>query len=70
MARVQHMIKSMNSTGRMTVVLPHGALFCKGAEGRIREELLKQDLLEAVIGLGANIFLWNSAGSLRVMVFK
>ena len=56
MAWVQHMIKSMNSTGRMTVVLPHGALFRKGAEGRIREELLKQDLLEAVIGLGSNIF--------------
>ena len=41
MAWVQHMIKSMNSTGRMNVVLPHGALFRKGAEGRIREELLK-----------------------------
>ena len=35
MAWVQHMIKSMNSTGRMTVVLPHGALFRKNAEGKI-----------------------------------
>ncbi len=69
MAWVQHMIKSMNSTGRMAVVLPHGALFRKGAEGRIREALLKQDLLEAVIGLGANIFYGTSLAAC-VMVFK
>jgi type I restriction enzyme M protein len=69
MAWVQHMIKSMNSTGRMTVVLPHGALFRKGAEGRIREELVKQDLLEAVIGLGPNIF-YGTQLAACVMVFK
>lgn len=69
MAWVQHMIKSMNETGRMTVVLPHGALFRKGAEGRIREELLKQDLLEAVIGIGPNIF-YGTQLAACVMVFK
>lgn len=69
MAWVQHMIKSMNSTGRMTVVLPHGALFRKGAEGRIRKELLKQDLLEAVIGLGPNIF-YGTQLAACVLVFK
>ncbi|MDN3725126.1 class I SAM-dependent DNA methyltransferase [Aequorivita sp. SDUM287046] len=69
MAWVQHMIKSMNSTGRMTVVLPHGALFRKGAEGKIREELLKQDLLEAVIGLGPNIF-YGTQLAAGVLVFK
>lgn len=69
MAWVQHMIKSMNNTGRMTVVLPHGALFRKGAEGRIREELLKQDLLEAVIGLGSNIF-YGTQLAACVLVFK
>ena len=69
MAWVQHMIKSMNSTGRMTVVLPHGALFRKGAEGRIREELIKQDLLETVIGLGPNIF-YGTQSAACMMVFK
>jgi type I restriction enzyme M protein len=69
MAWVQHMIKSMNSTGRMTVVLPHGALFRKGAEGRIREELIKQDMLEAVIGLGPNIF-YGTQLAACVMIFK
>lgn len=69
MAWVQHMIRSMNSSGRMTVVLPHGALFRKGAEGRIREALLQQDLLEAVIGLGPNIF-YGTQLAACVLVFK
>lgn len=69
MAWVQHMIKSMNQTGRMTVVLPHGALFRKGAEGRIRQALLESDMLEAVIGLGPNIF-YGTQLAACVMVFK
>lgn len=69
MAWVQHMVKSMNSTGRMTVVLPHGALFRKGAEGKIRQALIEQDLLEAVIGLGPNIF-YGTQLAACVMVFK
>ncbi|SFN53660.1 type I restriction-modification system subunit M [Salegentibacter flavus] len=69
MAWVQHMIKSMNSTGRMTVVLPHGALFRKNAEGKIRKKLIEEDLLEAVIGLGPNIF-YGTQLSACVLVFK
>lgn len=69
MAWVQHMVKSMNSTGRMTVVLPHGALFRKGAEGKIRQALIEKDLLEAVIGLGPNIF-YGTQLAACVMVFK
>ena len=57
-AFVQHMIASMAEGGasRMAVVLPQGALFRKGAEGKIREALLKEDLIEAVIGLAPNLF--------------
>ncbi len=70
MAWVQHMIKSMRAkSGRMAVVLPHGALFRKGAEGKIREELIKQDLLEAVIGLGGNIFYGTSLAAC-ILVFR
>jgi type I restriction enzyme M protein len=57
MAWVQHMIQSLKpNTGRMAIILPHGVLFRKGAEGKIRQALIEKDLLEAVIGLGANIF--------------
>jgi type I restriction enzyme M protein len=69
MAWVQHMVKSMNSTGRMTVVLPHGALFRKAAEGKIRKLLLEHDMLEAVIGLGPNVF-YGTQLAACVMVFK
>jgi len=69
MAWVQHMVKSMCCTGRMTVVLPHGALFRKGAEGKIRKALLEQDMLEAVIGLGPNVF-YGTQLAACVMVFK
>jgi type I restriction enzyme M protein len=56
-AWVQHMVASMATrTGRMAVVLPQGALFRKNSEGRIRQALLEQDLIEAVVGLGPNIF--------------
>jgi type I restriction enzyme M protein len=56
-AWVQHMIKSMApGTGRMAVVLPHGALFRMGKEGAIRRKILDMDLIEAVIGLGPNLF--------------
>jgi type I restriction enzyme M protein len=53
----------------MTVVLPHGALFRKGAEGKIRQALLEQDMLEAVIGLGGNIF-YGTQLAACLMVFK
>lgn len=55
-AFVLHMVKSMNENGRAGIVLPHGVLFRGGAEGRIREELIKKDLIEAIIALPAKLF--------------
>lgn len=69
MAWVQHMISSLNETGRMTVILPHGVLFRKAAEQKIRKALLEMDLLEAVIGLGANIF-YGTQLAACVLIFK
>ena len=56
LAFVQHMVASMNAKGMLGVVLPHGILFRGGAEGKIREGMLKDDLIEAVIGLAPNLF--------------
>ena len=69
MAWVQHMIKSMNSSGRMGIVLPHGVLYRKGAEAKIRKALIDQDLLEAVIGVGSNIF-YGAALAPCILIFK
>ncbi len=70
LAWVQHMIKSMEyPNGRVAIVLPHGALFRKGKEGKIREQLLKMDIIEAVIGLGPNIF-YGASISACILVFR
>ena len=55
-AFISHMIESMNAHGRMAVIVPHGVLFRGGAEGRIRKQLIEENLLEAAIGLPANLF--------------
>ncbi|WP_211465596.1 type I restriction-modification system subunit M [Collimonas silvisoli] len=56
LAFVQHMIASLNSKGMMGVVMPHGVLFRGASEKEIRKGILKDDLLEAVIGLPAALF--------------
>lgn len=56
-AWIQHMIASMKpGTGRVGVVMPHGVLFRGGAEAKIRQCLIEEDRLEAVIGLPPNLF--------------
>jgi len=69
-AWVQHMIKSMApATGRMAVVLPHGVLFRIGKEGEIRRKILQMDVLEAVIGLGPNLF-YGTSITACILVFR
>ena len=56
-AWIQHMLASMRpETGRVGVVMPHGVLFRGGAEATIPECLIRNDQLEAVIGLPPNLF--------------
>ena len=56
-AFVLHMIETaQNQAGRVVVVVPHGVLFRGAAEGRIREQVLKENLLDAVIGLPEKLF--------------
>ncbi len=54
---ITHMIETAREgTGRIGVVVPHGVLFRGAAEGKIRQKLIQENLLEAVIGLPANLF--------------
>ncbi|MDH7511988.1 MAG: type I restriction-modification system subunit M [Clostridiales bacterium] len=55
-AFVQHMLASVKPTGKAGIVLPHGALFRGGAEGKIRKGILEEDLLEGIIGLPPKLF--------------
>jgi type I restriction enzyme M protein len=56
-AFITHMIEtSVEGTGKVGVIVPHGVLFRGGAEGKIRRQLIEENLLDAVIGLPANLF--------------
>jgi type I restriction enzyme M protein len=51
-----HVIKSMKSTGKGAIILPHGVLFRGGAEADIRRNLLKRGVIKGIIGLPSNLF--------------
>lgn len=56
-AFISHMVEAARPlSGRIAVVVPHGVLFRGGAEGRIRQRLIEDNLLDAVIGLPGNLF--------------
>lgn len=56
-AFITHMIETaVAGSGKVGVVVPHGVLFRGASEGKIRESLVKENLIEAVIGLPANLF--------------
>ena len=56
-AFITHMIEvAQKGSGKVGVVIPHGVLFRGAAEGKIRQQVIDENLLEAVIGLPANLF--------------
>src|SRR3989344_3629455 len=69
-AFVTHMLYHLADNGTMAVVLPHGVLFAGGANLAIRKYIVeKQNYLDAVIGLPANLF-YGAAIPATVLVFK
>ena len=68
-AFIQHILKSMDpKSGRCAILLPHGVLF-RNEESEMRERLVKSDLVEAVIGLGANLF-FNSPMEACILICR
>lgn len=56
-AFITHMVETAKpKCGRVSVIVPHGVLFRGGAEGKIREALLRENIVDAVIGLPAGLF--------------
>ena len=56
-AFITHMVEiAKRQSGRVAVIVPHGVLFRGGAEGGIRQRLIEDNLLDAVVGLPANLF--------------
>lgn len=56
-AFISHMLESAKpKSGRVAVIVPHGVLFRGGAEGKIRQSLVEENIIDAVIGLPAGLF--------------
>lgn len=69
-AFILHMIETMKpKSGRMAVVVPHGVLFRGSSEGRIRQELVDENLLDALIGLPEKLF-YGTGIPAAILIFK
>ncbi|WP_228386259.1 type I restriction-modification system subunit M [Ornithinicoccus halotolerans] len=69
-AWIQHMVSTMRpDTGRVGVVMPHGVLFRGGKEAAIRQCLIENDTLEAVIGLPSNLF-YSTSIPVCLLIFR
>lgn len=69
-AFISHMIEIAHAiNGKVGVVVPHGVLFRGGAEGKIRQKLIEDNLLEAVIGLPENVF-YGASIPVALLIFN
>ncbi len=69
-AFISHMIETMKpTTGRMGVVVPHGVLFRGSSEGKIRKQLIQENLLDCVIGLPEKLF-YGTGIPAAILIFK
>jgi type I restriction enzyme M protein len=69
-AYLLHIIRSLKSTGRAACILPHGVLFRGNAEAEIRKSLVRRGLIEAIIGLPANLFYGTGIPACIIVIDK
>lgn len=65
-----HILKSLKSTGKAAVILPHGVLFRGNAEASIRRNLIKQGYIKGIIGLPANLFYGTGIPACIIVIDK
>lgn len=69
-AFITHMVETaVDDGGRVGVVVPHGVLFRGSSEGKIREAMIKENLLDAVIGLPEKLFFGTGIPA-AILIFK
>ena len=68
-AFIQHILATLKEAGKAGVIVPFGVLFRGGKEGLIRQRIVKDDLIEAVIGLPANL-LFGAGIPIAVLIFN
>jgi type I restriction enzyme M protein len=65
-----HLIKSLKSTGKGAIILPHGVLFRGHREADIRKSLVQRGLIKGIIGLPANLFYGTGIPACIVVIDK
>lgn len=65
-----HMIHSLKADGRIVAVVPHGVLFRGASEGAIRQRVVEENLLDAIIGLPENLFFGTSIPACLLVIKK
>ena len=65
-----HIIKSLKSTGKGAVILPHGVLFRGNAEAEIRRNIVRQGYIKGIIGLPANLFYGTGIPACIIVIDK
>ncbi|MEJ1354092.1 MAG: type I restriction-modification system subunit M [Candidatus Sedimenticola sp. (ex Thyasira tokunagai)] len=65
-----HILKSLKSSGKGAVILPHGVLFRGNAEADIRRNLIKQGYIKGIIGLPANLFYGTGIPACIIVIDK
>ena len=65
-----HFIKSLKSTGKGAIILPHGVLFRGNAEAEIRKNLIKKGYIKGIIGLPANLFFGTGIPAVILVIDK
>lgn len=67
---VQHMLASLKPGGHMATVMPHGVLFRGGKEKLIRELLINDDVIEAIISLPPGLFYGTGIPACVIVINK
>ena len=65
-----HILKSLKSTGKAAVILPHGILFRGHAEENIRRNLIRQGYIKGIVGLPANLFYGTGIPACIIVIDK
>ena len=65
-----HILKSLKTTGKAAVILPHGVLFRGNAEAQIRKNLIRRGVIKGVIGLPANLFYGTGIPACLIVIDK
>jgi len=69
-AWLMHILKSLKSTGKAAVVLPHGVLFRGNAEATIRQSIVDKGYIKGIIGLPANLFYGTGIPACIIIIDK